>query len=409
MKSRASSSALTTSSSTMSSNMDTSNDTSEGGQSGFQYVSNGKKRKFEEDSNAEKSGTDLAMPLFQQSDLPKFNLTSTSRPNEDSKSPKDDEEQDAGEWQTVGPARKKAKKIPKPDSSNYPSIIFSQDSRLNSQIKISDLQTLVLYILTEGGSPQFVSVRHRAAIRKVVVLMVPGLEMSMFDPSTTDNYAEYVQSGNRKYTSPDEYYPKALKAGKLPASVQQFADMFESIWPVKTPGDDKFGKMHSPLHAMLTAPLPKSKEEKNWKKNRKGVTPAKEPQGWKNTRTPITEFIHPPEILLENDYTLHPAIYSIEADKKSLAEYRQSEELSTEHGWVDTLVNDFADGFPPENDIEAGSITAGREIIAMDCEMCMTGEKEFSLTRISLVGWDGSVIMDELVKPAKPIIDYVTQ
>jgi RNA exonuclease 1 len=45
----------------------------------------------------------------------------------------------------------------------------------------------------------------------------------------------------------------------------------------------------------------------------------------------------------------------------------------------------------------------------MDCEMCMTGENEFSLTRISVVGWDGSVIIDELVKPAKPITDYVTQ
>ncbi|KAF7876892.1 uncharacterized protein EAF02_008112 [Botrytis sinoallii] len=45
----------------------------------------------------------------------------------------------------------------------------------------------------------------------------------------------------------------------------------------------------------------------------------------------------------------------------------------------------------------------------MDCEMCMTGKNEFSLTRISIVGWDGSVVLDELVKPEKPIIDYLTQ
>ena len=31
-----------------------------------------------------------------------------------------------------------------------------------------------------------------------------------------------------------------------------------------------------------------------------------------------------------------------------------------------------------------------------------------ALTRISIVGWDGTVIMDELVKPDKPIIDYLT-
>ena len=54
-------------------------------------------------------------------------------------------------------------------------------------------------------------------------------------------------------------------------------------------------------------------------------------------------------------------------------------------------------------------ITAGREILAIDCEMCMTGEKEFSLTRISVVNWDGKVVLDELVKPEKPITDYVTR
>jgi RNA exonuclease 1 len=39
----------------------------------------------------------------------------------------------------------------------------------------------------------------------------------------------------------------------------------------------------------------------------------------------------------------------------------------------------------------------------------MTGETEYSLTRISLVSWDGEVVFDELVKPDKPIIDYVTR
>jgi RNA exonuclease 1 len=365
--------------------------------------SNGRKRKFEEEGNNEQTSTKHTPSLLlHQPDQPKFNLTSTRRPSQDSKSPKDDEGQSSQEWQTVeGRAKKKAKKIPKAHSKNYPSIQFSQECRLNSQIKISDLQSLVLYILADGSAPQFVSIRHRPEIRKVVVLMVPGLEMSMFDAKAVDR--------KRDYRSPDDYYPNRLKADKLPASLQEFADMFEHIWPVKTPGDDKYNKMHSPLHAMLTAPLPKSKEEKNWSKNRKGATPAKEPHGWKNSRTPIVEFIHPPEILLENDYTLHPAAYDDEGDRKALAEHRQSTGVSEDQGWVDTLVKNFADGTPLEDEIEAGSITAGRDVLAMDCEMCMTGENEFSLTRISIVGWDGSVILDELVKPGKPIIDYVTQ
>ncbi|KAF8856772.1 hypothetical protein BDZ45DRAFT_715224 [Acephala macrosclerotiorum] len=376
-----------------------------------------RKRKHEEEDKVKPIGMEMPS-LPRQPDLPEFNLTSARRPS-DTKSPKPkDIERSAspGGWQTVEHPRKKAKKIPKADSKNYPAIEFSHDARLQTQVKLNDFQSLVLYILADGSSPQFVSIRHRPAIRKVVVLMVPGLEMDMFYKESESSRRNSRDDGSsrdrdrreRNYAL-EEYYPKRLKTEKLPSSLQPWADMFEHIWPVKTPGDDKYGKMHSPLHAMLTAPAPKTKEEKDWKKNRKGVAPAKEPQGWKNTRVPIPEFIHSADVLLENEYTLHPAVYSEEGDKSALAEHRQSNGVSLEHGWVDTAVKHIDDGTPPDNEIEAGSITAGRQILAMDCEMCMTGENEFSLTRISIVDWDGTVVLDELVKPSKPIIDYVTQ
>jgi RNA exonuclease 1 len=358
------------------------------------------------------TGMGQPLPNLHQPDLPEFNLTSARRHSRDSGSPKDDDKRSSQEWQTIehGRAKKKAKRVPKPQSSNYPAIEFSESSRLNSQIKISDLQNLVLYILTDGTSPQFVSVRHRSEIRKVVVLMVPGLEKSMFDILDNGPRKKETHDGSgHTYTSPDDYYPIRLNPDKMPASVQAFADMFPHIWPVKTPGDDKYAKMHSPLHAMLTAPQQKSKEEKKWSKDRKGASLAREPQGWKNTRTPIPEFIHSPEDLLENEYTLHPAAYNGEAERAALTEHRRSIGVSPDHGWVDTEVKRFDDGTPPESEIESGSLTAGREVLAMDCEMCMTGENEFSLTRISIVGWDGSVVLDELVKPDKPIINYLTQ
>ena len=211
------------------------------------------------------------------------------------------------------------------------------------------------------------------------------------------------------YNSPDAYYPVSLVSEELPESLKPFADMFKHLWPVKTPGDEKFGRMHSPLHAILTAPLPKNKEDKNWSKNKKGAKPAKEPHGWKNNRTRISEFVHFAEELLENEYVLHPASYSDEAEKNDLQESRRSAGVSQEHGWVDTLVKHFDQGTPPEKEIETGSIIAGREVLAMDCEMCMTGESEFSLTRISIVAWDGTVVLDELVKPDRPITNYLTQ
>lgn len=356
------------------------------------------------------------LPLLQQPDLPAFNLTFERSSLERDSGNQDDEVDDSHDWQLAeGGQRKKAKKIPKAHSSNYPTITFSAESaRIQSQIKISDLQGLVLYILADGTSPQWISVRHRNEIRKMVVLMVPGLERSMFEEYSllSDGQLKRDVAGNdgdgsreRNYKSPDEYYPMKLSLDKLPTSLKPFAEIFEYLWPVKTPGDDKYSKMHSPLHAMLTAPLPKSQEDKN----KKGPKPAREPQGWQNKRTRISEFISSPEDLLENDYTLHPAIYIDGEDRNALREQRIRSGTWTEHGWVDTLVNSYEEGTPPENEIEQGSLTAGREIIAIDCEMCMTGEAEFSLTRISLVGWDGSVVMDELVKPDKPIVDYVTR
>ncbi|TVY24601.1 putative exonuclease [Lachnellula hyalina] len=370
---------------------------------------NNKKRKLSANS-AEHTGMDAIPSFLGQPELPEFNLTSASRPSEDSASLKlqNVESKMSQDWQTVEPRRKKAKKIPKQQSGNYPAIEFSKDSRLQSQIKISDLQNLILYILTDAPSPSFVSVRHRPEIRKVIVIMVPGLEKEMFAIKRKDGKGN-EEHRNKNYNSPDEYYPVNLVEEELPESLKPFADMFKHLWPVKTPGDDKFSKMHSPLHAILTAPLPKTKEDKQWSKNKKGAKPVKEPHGWKNNRTPISEFVHSPEELLENEYVLHPASYSDEVEKNGLMDNRRSAGVSQEHGWVDSSVKTLDQGTPPDKEIETGSITAGREVLAMDCEMCMTGENEFSLTRISIVTWDGSVILDELVKPERPIINYLTQ
>jgi RNA exonuclease 1 len=370
----------------------------------------GKKRTHDESISSDPK----SLPC--QPELVEFSLTAPRPTSRDSGTSKDNVHTSAAEWQTVeGRPKKKAKKIPKSDSKNYPAIEFSKECRLQSQIKISDLQNLILYILADGTSPQFVSVKHRPEIRKIVVLMVPGLEMSMFrigsrnlEKKNDQHHRDGAHRDNNS-KSPDDYYPKRLRSEDLPESVRQFADMFDYVWPVKTPGDDKYGKMHSPLHAILTAPMQKTKEEKNWNKTKKGATPAKEPQGWRNNRVPIPELIHTVEELLENEYTLHPASYSNETERSYLAEIRQSQGVSIHQGWVDTLVKDFNDGTPPNEEIEAGSITAGREVLAMDCEMCMVGEKEFVLTRISIVGWDGTTVLDELVKPDRPITNYLTQ
>ncbi|KAI0555053.1 hypothetical protein F4679DRAFT_569815 [Xylaria curta] len=314
--------------------------------------------------------------------------------------PHDDD--DTGGWETVDRQSKKAKKpkkIPQPASSNYPAISFNYNAKLQSKISLDQLRNLVLYIFAEGVSPQWVAIANRPQFRKIVAIMVPGLEEAMFKPHV--DFATYneqcfdLDQKSRVLTSPDDYYPRLLKRDELPEILKDFADMFPHLWPVKTPGNEKYGFMRSPLGTMLTAPTEKTKEEKTTR----GVQPAKEPKGWKDERTRITEFLAMPEDFQPNGYVLHPAC--IPAERRKNYQYPE--------GWVHTFVENFEDGDVPEEEIQQGSITAGRDIYALDCEMCVTGPDEYSLTRISLVGWDGTIILDELVKPDKPIIDYVTR
>ena len=332
----------------------------------------------------------------------------------------------------------------KPKSKgNRPALTYAELHQLQSCIRISDLQGLVLYCLADGTSPQWISVSHHGHVKKAVVLMVPGLEKDLFNgeirllevvgggdvdrpPPTPGNgtdastkKAEFNQDARNgiddtehsyrgSNRSPDDYLPIALVSDNLPTPLKPLAGVFGHVWPVKAPGDDKYYKVHSPLHAMLTAPIPKSQEEKREDKRIKGAKPAREGKYWENKRTPITTFIASDEELLENEYTLHPACFATQQEKDRELARRRNAKQDKDHGWKDALVDQLEDGDVPEAEIQKGSLTMGRTVVAMDCEMCKVEGGEMALTRISIIGWDGTVTMDELVKPDTPIVDYLT-
>ncbi|KAI4921373.1 hypothetical protein J4E85_008718 [Alternaria conjuncta] len=333
--------------------------------------------------------------------------------------------------------RRKERKLQR----SYPAIEHSHHARLNSHVKITDLQSLVLYLLADGNAPQWVSVRSRANIQQVVMLMVPGLDLGMFNgdvaldaapqsnPSvgaeTTDAQTDAALTAakavkdaqaakpKRLNISRDDFYPASLKAEKLPASLKPLAEIFEHVWPIKAIGEhrnNQYMRVHSPIHTMLTSQIPKTQEEKQMKKtgNHKGPLPQNS-KNWENKRTRITEYIASLMEQQENEYVLHPAMFTTSESKEANNERRKLAHQSADDGWVDTNVTTLEDAEVPEMEIEQGSLTAGRHIISVDCEMCKAENDQLVLTRISLLNWDGTTALDKLVKPDVAIKDYLTQ
>lgn len=316
-----------------------------------------------------------------------------------------DDSAKAGEWQTVTRPNKKHKKVPHP-GKGYPALTFSSSARLSSKVNLNQIRDMVLYIFADGPGPQWIAVSHRPQFRKVVTIMVPGLEEAMFkenvDLATFNDQSAARAEEPHTTTSPDDYYPRKLDKDRMHQTLRPFADMFPHLWPVRTPGDDKHAKMHSPMAAFLTAPVPKEKSSGGGGAAgaKGGVKPFAAPQGWKDEKTPITEFLATAEELADNGFLVHPAMLSGQA----------RDDFVLPPGWVVTKVDRLEDGDVPDEEIEQGALLAGRTVLGLDCEMCMTGPDEFSLTRISIVDYSGgSVVLDELVKPDKPIVDYVTR
>ena len=321
-------------------------------------------------------------------------------------------------------------------ASTKPGLQFASH-RLNSSVKVTDLRDLVLYCLADGVAPSWISVQNKNQFQKAVILMVPGLEKSMFDGSfslsteqssssvdtKSDTQADgttgkadaddggwtlVTKSPTISKRDPDNYLPFSLEDDKLLEPLKPLAKIFKEVWPIRASGDDRYSKVHSPLHSMLQRSVQESAEDKNKRKNMKGAKPVKVRDDFAAKKTPITEFVASLGELRDNSYVIHPALLHEESEKQQELEHRKKTSTHSTATWKDSIIDD-----PPKsnesNTTSDDDITGGRTVYAVDCEMCVVGEDEYALTRISVLSWKGSVVMDELVKPEKPITNYLTQ
>src|SRR5437773_2894327 len=101
-----------------------------------------------------------------------------------------------------------------------------------------DFRDLVLWMLDDTSSPEWIEIRHKSNIQACVVLLVPGLSPQAFniDPARGSEGKRM-----RRLTE--------LESSPLPNTTE----IFQNMWLPKAPGTNT--QLYSPFQAFLNCPL----------------------------------------------------------------------------------------------------------------------------------------------------------
>ncbi|VVT58344.1 uncharacterized protein SAPINGB_P006159 [Magnusiomyces paraingens] len=251
------------------------------------------------------------------------------------------------------PKRKSKEKSAILHENIKPQFIVEPNTKIASMLRVSDLRDLVLYLLADGRAPSWVGIKQSFAIHRIVSIYVPSLSPSMFNGLN-------ISSAQ----------PQTFES-----SLGFFHSNFEHAWVVESPGNKHaiFSPTETFLYLMANS-HDRSVMKVNQNKNPKSVSPL--------------DLILTLEELMFNRYPVHP-----DTTGAAIASSQNIEILEPPgEDWVDTKPLDF--GAP--------------RVFAIDCEMCETCEGK-ELTRVTIVGGDGDVVLDELVKPFNQISNYLSQ
>ncbi|KAJ7587008.1 ribonuclease H [Mycena floridula] len=284
------------------------------------------------------------------------------------------DEGDEGQWTKV--EKRKAKKVKKTEvklDSNQPRFMYANSEiiKRHRAIGIEEIRDLVLHIIADAPPPNWLRVDNAHLIPKVVALLIPGLtpELLSLPPLPTS------ATSNPNVPIPIPLPPRPSSG--IMASVPFIASTFSHACPTRAPGDQT--RMHSVFGTFFSSPVTGAE-----KKRQMEVKQASERIHGKDAM----QYLLTLEQMIENDYPIPSYMADV---------------FEKPEGWVETPDQ------PKESLLTSPDEKAPRQIYAIDCEMCMTEDGK-ELTRVCIVDFKSGVrIYDQLVKPAKPILDYLTR
>ncbi|KAG5642482.1 hypothetical protein DXG03_002732 [Asterophora parasitica] len=273
--------------------------------------------------------------------------------------------------------QRKAKKAEVKLDAMQPRFMYNnaEITKRNHAIGIDEIRQLVVHIIADAPPPNWLRIDNAQLIQKVVALLIPGLTSELLSLPPIPTSA--TVNPNLPLSIP--LLPRTSDADPSP-NVPFIAQTFSHACPTRAPGD--LYRMHSVLSAFFHGPV--SGEERNKRAMQRLYS-----ETVKN-RDPA-QYLLTLEQMIENEYPV-PS-YMADVFEKPV-------------GWLETPE-------PPKKgllDVSVKGKDAPKpKIYAIDCEMCLTEDGK-ELTRVSIIDFHTEkVIYDQLVKPRKPITDYLTR
>ncbi|KAI0043270.1 ribonuclease H [Auriscalpium vulgare] len=286
-----------------------------------------------------------------------------------------------GGWTKV--EKRKAKKLKVIEAkldANPPRFMYvnAEIVKRKEAVGISDLRDFVLHIIADAPPAGWIRVQNPQNIQKVAVVLVPGLTSTVLSLPPLPTSATANPNLPLAIPLPSTSAPPSSASGDDDDRTEEaaaqlggvpfIARTFSHACPTRAPGEST--RMHSVLSTFFHGPV--SGEEK---KRRVTERIASE----RTVQKDPVHYVLSVEQMIENEYPI-PSYMADVFDRPD--------------DWVETP-HQTAEGTP--------------KIYAIDCEMCLSAEGK-ELARVCVIEYtSGKVEYDQLVKPPRPIVDYLTR